>query len=366
MKIIQFITKMDVLGGAQMHVLELSKALSENGHEITVLASGAGELPEELKQYSIAYKQLEYVVVPINPLIDIRALFEIRKIIKKINPDVIALHSSKAGILGRLVGKSLNIPTIFTAHSWSFAGEQSRRKKLLYTFVEKWVGKYTHGVITVSEFDYDKAIELGVIPTKKMDVIHNGIHDLKSNEIRQRGSASIINMLMVARFAEPKDHMLLLKSLQQVQSKKWHLTLVGGGPLLEEVKRFVAQNQLITQVTFVGEDRNVAAQLQEADIFILISKSEGLPLSIIEAMREGIPVIASDVGGVSELIDHQKNGLLVKKGDEIALTEALNHLIDSEPCRHKLGKKARKKFISQFTFSIMYQRTEEYYRNILL
>src|SRR5699024_2552699 len=122
-------------------------------------------------------------------------------------------------------------------------------------------------------------------------------------------------VLFRSRFAEPKDHYLLFQTLSQISSVRWRLTLVGGGPLLNEYRQLAQRLEIDRKINFAGETRDVIEYMKQADIFVLLSKSEGLPLSIIEAMREGIPVIASDVGGVSEILQHGRQGFLVKKGD---------------------------------------------------
>lgn len=364
MKIIQFITRMDVLGGAQMHVCELSKALAFDGHDVMVLGAGTGELAEELTAHGITYQPLKHMMVPIHPYWDVRAFFEVRKIIKEVMPDMIALHSSKAGIIGRLVGKSLNIPTIFTAHSWSFAGESSWHKRKLFTLMEQWAGKLTNGVIAVSDFDYVEALEKHIVPIEKIQMIHNGIHDDQNETENPPEPPSMVRLLMVARFAEPKDHDLLLRALKHVTIKNWHLTLVGGGPRLDHVKQLATSLGLTDRITFTGEDRDVTAKLKITDIFMLISKSEGLPLSIIEAMRDGLPIIASDVGGIKELIAHGENGLLIQKGDEAGLVIALNKMVADACFREQLGRSSRQKFMTQFIFADMYERTESFYKTI--
>lgn len=363
MRIVQLITTMDVLGGAQMHVFELTKELVLKGHQVTVMAGGTGTLTDELENDDIPYIPLQRLTVPIHPMEDIMAYFEVRKMIKKLKPDLLAIHSSKAGIIGRLVGRSLRIPTVFTAHSWSFAGETSHLKRWLFTLIEKIIGRITQGVITVSSYDYNLAIKYGILPREKMRMIHNGIRDHPSRRIKQT-ARSRIRLLMVARFAEPKDHILLLQSLKKVDSKGWTLTLIGDGPLYHKTKSFVQENQLTEQVFFLQERRDVTARLENADVFILTSKSEGLPISIIEAMREGLPIIASDVGGVNELIDDQDNGLLVPKGDELQLIKALNTMLNSDLIRRKLGSAAREKYEQQFTFTDMFLHTENYYMDI--
>lgn len=364
MRVIQLITHMHELGGAQMHVFDLSKALKSNGHDVVLLGSGNCELTEELYERGINYRELKWMGKTINPIRDISAFFEVRKAFKEINPEMVAIHSSKAGIIGRIAAKSLRIPVIFTAHSWSFTGVPSNMKRRLYTWIEKLVGKITDGVITVSAYDYNEAVKHRIISGEKLHMIHNGIVDDARCYRPGVDPEPTVRLLMVARFAEPKDHQLLLKALSQITAIPWHLTLVGDGPLLGDMQQLAAQLDIENQITFAGEDRDVIGRMQEADIFLLISKSEGLPLSIIEAMREGLPVIASEAGGISELIEHGRQGFIVEQGDESALITALQQLMASESLRERFGQAARTRFIGKFNFEKMYRQTEAFYREI--
>lgn len=363
-KLVQLITHMHELGGAQMHVHDLSKRLTADGHEVVLLASGECVLTEELMEAGVDFQQLKWMEVPLKPYQDIRAFFEVRKKLKTINPDLIAVHSSKAGILGRLAAKSLNIPVVFTAHSWAFAGEPSNIKKALFLILERLVGKITSGVITVSTFDYNQALRHDVIAIDKIKKIHNGIPDDERCFHKRRENNSFIRLLMVARFAEPKDHRLLFQALSQLRSVRWQLTLVGGGPLLAYYQQLTKELGIQDKVIFVGEDRDVIGHMNQADIFVLVSKSEGLPLSIIEAMREGVPIVASDVGGVNELLQHGKQGFLIKKGDNAFLKKALLSLISSEELRKKYGISARNRFMNEFSFEKMYDQTVMFYQAI--
>lgn len=364
MKIAQLITHMHELGGAQMHIYDLSKRLTADGHEVVLLASGECVLTKELRAGGVDIQKLKWMGVSMKPYQDFRAFFEIRKKLKTINPDLIAIHSSKAGILGRLAAKSLNIPVIFTAHSWAFAGEPSKIKKALFLTLEKLVGKITNGVITVSTFDYIQALRHNVIAADKIKRIHNGIPDDERCFHKRSENNSLVRLLMVARFAEPKDHRLLFQALSQLRSVNWQLTLVGGGPLFAYYQQLASEFGIQGKVIFAGEDRDVIGHMSQADIFVLVSKSEGLPLSIIEAMREGIPIIASDVGGVNELLQHGRQGFLVKKGDGDFLKKALLSLISSEELRKKYGASARTRFINEFSFEKMYDQTEMFYQTI--
>src|SRR5699024_3636417 len=127
-------------------------------------------------------------------------------------------------------------------------------------------------------------------------------------------------------------------------------------------KQLAQKLKIDRKIQFAGETRDVIEYMNQADIFVLLSKSEGLPLSIIEAMREGIPVIASDVGGVNEILQHGRQGFLVKKGDRDFLTKALLTLMSSEELRRKYGNAGRNRFIKEFSFEKMYDQTEMFYR----
>lgn len=355
---------MEELGGAQIHVFDLAKALKKDGHDVIVLGAGSSVLTEELIAYGITYIPLKHLVVGVKPFYDIRAIFETHQVIKKLKPDLLAVHSSKAGIIGRLTAKSLRIPTVFTVHGWSFSGELGYRE-MLYTFLEKWMSRLTEDVITVSNYDYNLALNNKIISAENMRVIHNGIPDDERCSLTKPYDSVTVKLLMIARFAEPKDQKLLLKALSQVSLKNWHLTFVGDGPLLEENKLFSEELGIRNKVVFAGQQKNVIDWLASANIFLLISKSEGLPISIIEAMREGLPIIASKVGGNEELIKHKQQGYLVQSESEKELISALERMISDAGLRRDFGESARQRFQKHFIFQVMYEETVDYYNEIV-
>lgn len=363
-RIVQLITHMYELGGAQMHVYELSKRLKLDSNEVFLLAAGECELTVELKNKGVNYQKLKWMGVPIKPYNDARAFFEVRKTLKEIQPDIVALHSSKAGLIGRAAAKSLNIPVVFTAHGWSFAGQSSTFKKTLYLTLERWTAKIANGVIAVSNYDYNQALYHRVVGTEKLKMIHNGIPDDDRCLTKYKKNDSFVDLLMIARFAEPKDHALLLKSLQKIPFVHWRLTLLGDGPLFKTIQKLAKDYGIENNVIFAGEDRDIITYMKKADIFVLISKSEGLPLSIIEGMRQGVPIIASDVGGVNELFYHGQQGFLVPRSDEERLKQKLMTLMSSEPLRKKFGKSARNRYLNEFAFEKMHRQTTLYYKEL--
>lgn len=365
MRIVQLITRMDVLGGAQTHVMDLTKGLIEKDHEVIVISYGTSALTEQLQQLNIQYIEIPSLTVPIHPFKDFRTFIHLKKILQQVNPDLLAIHSSKVGIIGRLAGAYLKIPTVFTAHSWAFSGIESSWKKQIFIKIERFVGLLSKGIITVSQYNLEEAIQYKIARKVDKTMIHNGIVDTITSTNRARNKDSPIHLVMVARFAPPKNHRLLLDALKQVSYRSWKLTLVGGGPLLQDIQLYAKTCQLDKQITFTGESTDVEAILQSADVFLLISTSEGLPISIIEAMRASLPTIASHVGGINELIDDSSTGFLVDKTDITQLTKRLELIINDDNLRRKLGINARNKFLQQFALEQMVDKTEHYYKQVL-
>ncbi|WP_382397559.1 glycosyltransferase family 4 protein [Lentibacillus salinarum] len=364
MKIVQFVTRMDVLGGAQIHVRDLSIGLANDGCEVIVIALGKGPITEELTDHGISFVPLNHLVHGINPFHDLRAVFEIRRLLKTIKPNLLAIHSSKAGIIGRIAGKTLGIPTVFTAHGWAFTEGVPERKRKLYLTIEKIVGKFSRAIITVSKYDYNLALKHNVIPGSKMKVIHNGIPDVPHIK-RSKPEKHPPKLMMVARFAFPKDHLLLLKALERLQALEWELDFVGDGPMRKEVETYSSHYTFSDRIRFLGDRGDVADLAVQSQVCILTTKLEGLPLSIIEGMRSGIPVIATDVGGVSEMVEDNVNGYLVPKDDIDILADRLKMLILNPNLREQMGRRSRQKYEAGFSFEGMLEDTFSYYRMLM-
>lgn len=363
MKIVQLITRSDNIGGAQMHVLDLSISLKQLGHEVTVLVGGEGQFNEILINNGISCISIRQLVRSIQPLYDYRAMIEIRRVIRRINPDIIATHSSKAGWLGRIVGKSLGIPTVFTAHGWAFAEGVPRFQRNLYLVAEKLAARLASRIVTVSQHDLQLALRYRVTTPEQLIAIHNGIPDLPN--LAADPSQNPPKLVMVARFEPQKDHRTLIQALADLREYSWKLDLIGDGPLKSDIEKMVVDLGLEKHVRFLGECNNVPLILKEAQIFALISNWEGLPISIIEAMRAGIPVIASDVGGVCEMIEDGVNGYLIPRGDSQLLANRIMQLISNTELRIQFGLKGRHRFDEDFTSNRMNDKILSLYETLM-
>lgn len=356
MKVLYIITKANEIGGAQIHLRDLAVKLHSEGHVVDVIVGETGLLVEQLKRYGIKVHILSNIVREISLSKDIRAVFQIRALIKKIAPDIIGLHSSKAGILGRIAAWGLSIPIVFTVHGWAFANgvEESRRK--IYIFIEKLLAPLVDKIITVSEQDKELALKYGVASNDKQVVIHNGMPDLALNTKTKNGDDTI-SIISVARFSDQKDHDTLLEAMSMITSVNWELLLIGKGPNENIIRNKVKVLKLDSRVSFLGERDDVDKLLHESDLFVLSTNWEGLPLSIIEAMRSALPVIATDVGGVSELIENGCSGYLVPHKNVDELRNIIQYVLANPESRIKVGQQARARYIEKFTFDKMYQST---------
>ena len=365
LRIVYLITRMDSLGGAQVHVRDMALAMRELGHQVIVLCNGEGDFTRQLVAAGIDCHEIPGLQRSLHPLSDFRAFLAIRCRLMVLRPDLLSLHSSKAGWLGRLAGAQLGIPTVFTAHGWSFSGGLPPLRGGLYLWLEKLLAPLTRQLICVSRADHQLGLTHRLALPDRISLIHNGVHDV-SSDLRARPTLHPPRLVMVARFQEPKDHIGLFRALAALKTRDWSLELIGGGPLLAKMRTLAADLGLEQQLIFSGECTDVEVRLAKAQIFILLSRREGFPRSILEAMRAGLPVIASNVGGICEALTHGGNGyLLPAEGDTESLLQFLLPLLDSPALREKMGEAGRVRFAREFSFPVMFQKTLDLYHRVL-
>src|SRR5690625_2507713 len=228
MKIGYLITKPG-LGGAQSHVLGLIEAIREK-HRVVLATGNEGWLTQQARSLDIPVTCIRSLANPVHRSRDARACGEIKDWLRKDSPDILHLHSSKAGVLGRIASRAVGIPAVFTAHGWAFAGGTTWKRKLL-AGPSEWIAARLGGdIICVSQYDYDLALKYHVAARASLNRIWNGLADVSARA--KPGSASTPLMIMVARFSFQKDHATLLRALSKIDDLRWRLVLVGGGALL--------------------------------------------------------------------------------------------------------------------------------------
>jgi len=368
MRILFVVTRADVIGGASMHVVHLAKQLKAKGHQVLILFGGrkSGRITELCQQQLIDYQLLPSLVREISVFDDVKAVLQLNKLVRAFQPDMVHLHSSKAALLGRLAAKLAGYNAVVTIHGWPFIHANNAFSAWCYRGLEKLMAPLTSRYICVTEVDRIVALEQLQLHPSKVITIHNGIEEAEQFKPQLNLEVNqLCVLIVVARFEHPKDHESLIIALDGLQHLKWQLRLIGDGLNLASIRTLVEQRQLQGRVEFLGECNNVPVQLAKADALVLLSDYESLPLSIIEAMRAGLPVIATDTGGVSELVADKVTGLLVARKDINAIERALEQLITSPELRRMYGHAAYKKFIQCFTAEQMADRTLKCYQAVI-
>lgn len=361
MKIVYFITKSEA-GGAQTHVYQLCKYFGA-AHDVVVSAYPSGWLEKKCKDMNVKFVANNYFSNSLNPIRVLKSYVRIKKIIRDEQPDIMHCHSSVAGFLCRLAVRN-KIPTLFTAHGWGFNIGVGWIQKWIAIMAEKMVSSYTTKIICVSQFVKDLGLQYRIAQKEKFEVIYNGVELQAVNNKKHDG----INIMFVGRLAEPKQPDILLQAIQSLGKhipEDIHVDIVGDGPKKEMLKEYIDAYDLSQVATLHGtlNRSDIFSKLYTTDIFVLISKWEGLPITILEAMSCGIPVVVSNVGGIKEVVDGQ-NGFLVKNIDDVR--GALKMLIKDETLRIDLGHNAVEKIKQNYSVDIMLKKVETLYQDTII
>ncbi len=339
-KILYIITK-SVWAGAGKYVYDLAAGLPKDQFEVFVAAGGRDALAQKIIKAGIPYFEIKHFQRDISIFKEMLAYFEILKLLLKIRPDLVHVNSSKAGgIVGvacwdyKFLTFDFKLKNIFTAHGWAFHEDRPGWQIWLIRLVTKITCFYYSRIICVSEYDYQSAIKNKIAPAKKLIAIHNGI---KPEEYD---------------FRERTEKEFTVGTIGEAVKNKGHEYLREAGKNFPGIKFNIISNM-----------PDAARYLKNFDIFVLPSLKEGLPYVLLEASLAEIPIIATNVGGVPEIIENEKTGLLIKpaKPDEIA--DALKTLINNPELAKTLAQNARQKILKEFSFEKMLQRTLAAYKD---
>lgn len=345
MRIMHIITRSE-LGGAQSVLANMVNMLQEKGHEVTVVAGdGDGKLWDMLD------KRVHRVRIPtlcreISPWNDLKTFFYLRRIRSRYKPDVVHLHSSKASVLGRLAFSSKKI--VYTVHGFDSIRIQYRK----FLPVERVMQYLARFVVAVSHYDVQNLRLEGI--QHHVCCIHNGILPPKEGtapELPLPDDGKPV-ILCIARVMPPKDHALFIEVGRRMP--QYNFVWIGN---LEPM------SDLPANVFFLGNIPNAARYCQSADVFVLMSHYEGLPMSIIEAMSYGKPVVASDVGGISELVTDGVNGYLVCNSAN-EFVRVLGKLLDDKEKLQRFGKASLQRFETLFTAEKMVEAYLKLYHSL--
>lgn len=364
------------MGGAQKVVYHLAAGLDARLFDVTVACAPGGELVSWLRQLP---RKIRVVEIPelkrnIAPFSDLIAFFSLYKLIRQERFDVVHCHSSKAGILGRLAAWLAGVPKVFfTVHGWGINEYQRWPVRLFYTWAERLAGAVSTKVICVSESDLLKGQNLELVAKDKLSVIYNGLPEPKKQKGILRGELNIkkedIIIGTVARLATQKDPLFLLRVAERminhssngITEGKLYFVIIGDGPLRAQCEAFINGKGFNERVFLLGAREEAVQLIRDFDMFVLFSRWEGLPLTIIEAMQVGCPVVANAVGGVGELVLDQKTGYLINGLDVNEAEKALWDLVIDRDKRLSMGEAGRQRAVQLFDMREMVEKYRELY-----
>jgi lipopolysaccharide/colanic/teichoic acid biosynthesis glycosyltransferase/glycosyltransferase involved in cell wall biosynthesis len=331
-------------GGAQTHVLELSRALQ--GRVRFTVAIGGDDthsvLGQALSDLGIAVLALPSLQNSLNPLKVITSVRALLAHVRVLQPDVIHAHSAVAGVIARLAGKLRQIPVVYTVHGFGFKPQAPWLIRTNAWLAEAVLAAWTTRMVCVSAHEKELAARLPM-PPERVSVVHNALADVpwRSDMATQPPS-----LVMVARMAAPKRPDVLIEALALLA----HLGLqpptrmLGGGPDLARHQQAAAP---MPHIQMEGDVSDVAQRLAQHQIFVLLSDHEGLPISILEAMRAGMAIVATRLPGIEEMLTHEESAWLVPNSPQ-AVAQALQTLHADASLRQRLGRAARARYEAQF------------------
>ncbi|MDP2933120.1 MAG: glycosyltransferase family 4 protein [bacterium] len=353
---ILYIVTLGVWGGAQKYVFDLSVAMSGDCNIVVACGREGVELEQKIRQKNIRFQILPRLTRQVNPLADALTFWEIFNLVKKEKPDVVHLSSSKAGALGSVAAKLGGAKkVIFTIHGLVLAEPLNPLAWSLYWLAEKFSSFFRDALIAVSNFDRNLAIKYHICQPDKITVIHNGLdisklgflpRDEAKGRLAEFAKTELKGkplVVTVADFYPAKGLYSLVEAAREVLKKfpDAVFVLIGRiGPDYKKVKQAICQDRLAPNFILLTDLPAAAPYLKAADLFVLPSVKEGLPYVILEAAAAGLPIVATKVGGIPEIITDRSNGLLVPPADPKSLARAIDELLSSPELAQKFGRKA--------------------------
>jgi glycosyltransferase involved in cell wall biosynthesis len=356
-------------GGAQRYVYDLATHLPTDAYRPIVAVGGAGELKNRLEEAGIETVSVTALQRDVSFLKEIRAIVTLAALIRDLRPNVLHVNSSKAGLLGGLLGRMLRVPRIiFTAHGWAFNEKRPAYQRTLFKVLHWLTVLLSHTTIAVS---YTTKEQLNWPGTRrKFIVIHNGREEpefLPRDTARthlvehQPRLATYYNDFWSGTIGElhpVKQHEVAIKAVGRLVADGFairHL-IISDGQERARLEQLISESGLQHHVFLLGQIDEAARLLPAFDLFILPSRSEALPYVAIEAAMAGLPILASNVGGIPEVVTHERSALLHPAGDDACLAAHYRELYEGQHKRTDLAQAAQENS-KQFTLANMITKT---------
>ena len=386
-KILHIITRLD-MGGSAQNTLQTCKRLS--GKNETFLVHGPSHESRmtdlekriiedgvaEVRAQGVKVIALPTMVRSIRPLKDFRALLSLVWLILKVKPDIVHTHSSKAGILGRLAAKIAGVPYIIhTPHGHVFYGHFGVFASKVFLWIERIFSKFTDRMVALTDGEKRDYVKLSVCPPEKLFKIHSGVDlkqfiQLNGNSVEKKRSLGLGHNGTVIGFVgwllPIKGPEYLLKAMAHIwpDHPTASLVIVGKGALDVDLRAQALRMNANGRVKFLGWREDIHEIMPVFDLLVLPSLNEGMGRVLVEAMAAGKPVVASEVGGIPDLVKHGETGYLVRPADEKALANGIKKILNDSERAKQMGQRG-KEYCRQFSLEAMIEKLDDLYSGLI-
>jgi glycosyltransferase involved in cell wall biosynthesis len=352
-------------GGGQKYVYDLAFAAKEAGHDVSVAFGLDGELSQRLLQKEIPIYPIRGMARDVSLQGDFISLMALVTLFRKLRPDVVHASSSKAGFVATLAARLTGVQKIiFTAHGWAFNETRPLWQKFIFALFHLVTVWCSHEVICVSEAVRKDAAWMP-FSKQKFAVIHNGIESVALIEkaaARAQLAPHILATTWIGNLAElhpTKAQDIAIEAFAKIATEfpETALVFIGEGQSRARLEALIRERGLIDRIALCGHVQNAPEFLSALDIFLFPSRSEALAYAVLEAGNASLPVVASRVGGIPEIIENNVSGLLVERNDVEGFADALTSLLKDESLQKGLGSALHTKIQDSFSKTSMIQKT---------
>ncbi len=383
-RVLRVIGRLNV-GGPSLHVVYLTAGLSERGYETTLVAGDLGSDEDSMMfvadDYGVPVVPLAGMQREISPVRDAKAIAKLTRLIRETRPHILHTHTAKAGAVGRvaalLAGGARPPIVVHTFHGHVLRGYFDPVRTSGFRLLERLLARTSTKLIAVSPQVRDDLVSLGVAPSDRFQVVRLGIEFADRVDLQDGHRAERRRQLGIGpdqfvvgwtgRMVDIKrtEHVLLAFTELRAVGVDARLFLVGDGPERVRLERRAHELGIAEQTHFVGFQRDVAPYYEAIDVLLLPSANEGTPVSAIEALAAGRPVVATRVGGVPDVVRHGEDGLLAEPDSIGALTAALTRFAEDPELRERMGAAGRERVLSRYPLDRLIDETDALYRSLL-
>lgn len=362
-KILHIITKA-TWGGPQVYVYDLISEAKRLDYKPTLIYGTEGELSNKVRLLDVPIRHTPSLDHNVNIFGDLQTFFTVYKILRNERPNIIHIHDSKAGLIGSVAARLACIPKIiFTAHGWSHNEGRSEWQKIIFRFREWCTILFSTNTIAVSETVHAQAPDF-LLP-KKVSTVKNGL-DTFSMYGKENARAALhlpfppqaFVFGTIAELHKNKGLDVLIRAFAQIHKQYPHtkLCIVGGGEERESLEKIIFQEKLTQDIFLLGHIQNAKEYLKAFTVFVLSSRTEALSYVLLEAGIAKIPCVASRIGGIPEIIEHQKTGILVSKEDVRELSLALSFTLTHKDVMESYAQTLHEKILREYSKKEMLEK----------